>query len=68
MIQEAFDIVSKSFDKKVNFQIEHPEILPVMGDHLGLSQVIMNLCINARDAMPDGGELRIEAGQKEGRT
>jgi len=68
VIQEAFDIVSKSFDKKVNFQIEHPEILPVMGDHLGLSQVIMNLCINARDAMPDGGELHIEAGQKEGRA
>jgi two-component system cell cycle sensor histidine kinase/response regulator CckA len=34
---------------------------PVLGDATELSQILMNLCINARDAMPEGGTLNIEA-------
>ena len=37
-------------------------IWPVMGDPTQLYQVLMNLCVNARDAMPGGGRLNIEAG------
>ena len=33
----------------------------VIGDSTEISQILMNLCINARDAMPDGGRLAIEA-------
>jgi CheY-like chemotaxis protein len=53
-----------AFDKKIQIRVDAPEAMPVMGDHSGLNQIIMNLCTNARDAMPDGGELRIEARQK----
>jgi signal transduction histidine kinase len=42
--------------------ILYPSLPLVKGDIGQLEQVIMNLTINAQDAMPDGGVLTIEAG------
>ena len=39
-----------------------PELPAVLGDVTQLHQVLMNLCVNARDAMPGGGTLTISAG------
>jgi PAS domain S-box-containing protein len=61
VIQETCQIVKRSFDARVRLEVELPERLSIMGDAAGISQVMMNLCTNARDAMPDGGLLRIEA-------
>jgi PAS domain S-box-containing protein len=65
VIQGIYQIISKSFDRKIVISMDIPKSLPIIGDHAGLSQVFLNLSNNARDAMPDGGELRIKAGVEE---
>ncbi|UCF73024.1 MAG: response regulator [Deltaproteobacteria bacterium] len=61
VLDETYKIISNTFDTRIRIvtKIEGP--LPIRGDHSNLNQVFMNLCNNARDSMPDGGELRIKA-------
>lgn len=43
-----------------------PGDLRIKADPSQVEQVILNLCVNGRDAMPEGGELRIRTGQEAG--
>jgi CheY-like chemotaxis protein len=63
VVQDTFDLIRQSFDQRIDIHIDVPESLTIMGDPAGLSQALMNLCTNARDAMADGGELSIQVGQ-----
>ncbi|MCI0393042.1 MAG: PAS domain S-box protein [Acidobacteria bacterium] len=62
LIKEIAKVLSETFPK--NIIIKHslpPELATISGDPTQLHQVLMNLCLNARDAMPMGGTLTIAA-------
>jgi DNA-binding NtrC family response regulator len=66
VLKETYNLIAESFQKNIDINMDLPESILMLGTRSGLSQVFMNLCTNARDAMPDGGELRIEAKQNKG--
>jgi signal transduction histidine kinase/ActR/RegA family two-component response regulator len=61
LIQETHEIIERLFDKNIEIKLNLGENLFVEGNHALLSQVFMNLFTNARDAMPGGGKLTVEA-------
>ncbi|MBE9107353.1 response regulator [Nostoc cf. edaphicum LEGE 07299] len=62
IIVEIAKILKETFPKSIEISINVPQDLwMVSGDSTQLHQVLMNLCVNARDAMSNGGTLSISA-------
>ncbi len=62
ILGEMKSIVGNTFPKNIALVSEVPrDLWPVIGDPTQLNQVLLNLCVNARDAMPDGGQLTLRA-------
>jgi signal transduction histidine kinase/ActR/RegA family two-component response regulator len=62
LVREVESIVENTFPKNIVFESQlGPNLWPVVGDPTQISQVLLNLCVNARDAMPEGGHLTLRA-------
>jgi len=62
LLREIERLMKGSFPKNIELQVHADDGLPaVMGDATQLHQVLLNLCVNARDAMPGGGTLAVRA-------
>lgn len=60
IISEIVRILKETFPKSIQIQTDVlKELWTISGDPTQLHQVFMNLCVNARDAMPSGGTLSI---------
>lgn len=61
MTQELLSMFQQTFSKIINFnEIIEKQIPYIMADRTQIHQALLNLCVNARDAMPNGGTLTIK--------
>ncbi len=61
VLNRVMQIVRRTFDRRIGVDLRLASALPwVEADAVQLQQAILNLAINARDAMPEGGTLTLE--------
>lgn len=60
-LSDLTHLLNRLVGEKVTLTLNHdPDLRQVRADRRQLEQVLMNLVVNARDAMPDGGEIQVE--------
>ena len=62
LVREMEKIVRETFSRGITVESFLPaDLWPLNGNSTQLHQVLLNLCVNARDAMPEGGKLSLVA-------
>ncbi len=60
LIQDLIQFLGRTIDKRITLQVElDPHLNLIEGDEAQLQQSLINICLNARDAMPSGGTLKL---------
>jgi PAS domain S-box-containing protein len=53
-------LLAETFPRTISFQIKlHDRLPPLLADQSQVQQIVLNFCVNARDAMPSGGTISI---------
>jgi PAS domain S-box-containing protein len=67
LVRELQKMLEATFPKTINFELHLDPSLPLItADRSQVHQVLLNLCVNARDAMKDGGVLTLETSKTTG--
>ena len=60
-LSESTHLLNRLVGERLTLTLDHdPSLSPIRADKRQLEQVLMNLVVNARDAMPEGGNIRVE--------
>jgi CheY-like chemotaxis protein len=61
VVEETLRLVRRTFDPRIDVRVAiASDLWAIQADAAQMGQVVMNLCLNARDAMPQGGSLTIQ--------
>jgi two-component system, cell cycle sensor histidine kinase and response regulator CckA len=60
LVQQLTDLLRRTVGENILVHFEpHPDLPPIQADPVMIEQVLLNLAVNSRDAMPKGGRLDI---------
>jgi two-component system cell cycle sensor histidine kinase/response regulator CckA len=66
VLRDISSVIAGTFPKSIRLEdYISTDLWPIEGNPTQIHQVVLNLCVNARDAMPDGGTLRVRAENRE---
>ncbi len=68
IVREIISLLSGAFPRSIEFKLDMPEAYYIRGDQGQIHQALLNLCVNARDAMPNGGCITISTSIVTGKT